>query len=129
MGGLKRPSSSTVSVCMEAEKVLQRLLRVSGGKLPQGGGLTQAVTTAVQLNTQHMHLFPDLIQHQFDTAVEDNHIHILVKQICSYFTRIRFYHLGKEFTSRVTGPSIRQYLTKGILLSLRFFRQEGKSDG
>ena len=114
-GGLKKPSKSTVTVCLEAEKVLQRLLRVSGGKLPQGGGVTEAVTTAVLKNTQHLNLFSDLHSHQLDTAVEDNHIIILMKQICSYFTRIRLYHLGKEYTAAFSGSKIRQRLTKTIL--------------
>ena len=72
-GGLKKPSMSTVSVCFEAEKVLQRLLKESGGKLPQGFGLTKAITTAVMKNTQHIQFFSQLHQHQFDTALEDNH--------------------------------------------------------
>ena len=54
---------------MEAEKVLQRLIRVSGGKLPQGFGIADAVTTAVLKITQHLQLFSYLHQHQFDTTM------------------------------------------------------------
>ena len=114
-GGLMRPSQSAVTICMEAERVLQRLLRKSGGKLPQGFGFTQAITSAVLSNTRDTQLFPELFQHQFLTAVEDNHIHLLVKKVCSHYARIRFYHLGKEFTDTFTGQKVRQHLKKIVL--------------
>ena len=98
-----RPSDSVVTICMEAERVLQRLLQRLGGKLPQGYGFTQAITTAVLSNTRDMELFPELLQHQFDTAVEDNYIHLLVKRISSYYARIIFYHLRKKYTDTFTG--------------------------
>ena len=98
-GGLKRLSQGAISICMEAERVFQRMLKVSGGKLPQGFGVVDAIVTAVLENTQHIDIYPELHNHQFDTADEDNHVHILIKRICSYYTRIRLYHLGKEFTA------------------------------
>ena len=88
---------------------------MAGGKLPQGPGLTQVITTSVLENSQRMQLFSELHEHQFDTALEDNHIHLLTKKICSYYVRIRFYHLGKEYTEAATKPSVRHKLTKTIL--------------
>ena len=99
---------------METEKVLQRMLKGSK-RLPRGVGLPEAVSTKVMSLTKDKELFPELHSHQFDMAVEDNHVHLLVKRIAAYFARIRLYHIGKEQTYALKGPSVRQKLTKLIL--------------
>ena len=114
-GGLTRPSSGAVTICLETERVIQRLMRQTCGRLPQGPGITRAVTTAVLTNTRVLQLFPELHHHQFDTEVEDNHVHELVKSVSSHFTRIRFYHMGKENTNAVTGEKVRQFLKRTII--------------
>ena len=113
--GLTWPSSSAITICLEAERVLQRLLKKTGGKLPQGIGMTKAITTAVLNNTEDLQLFLELHNHQFETAVEDNHIHMLVQSVSSLFARIRFYHLGREFNDASTGQNIRHHLKRTII--------------
>ena len=61
-----------------------------------------------------MELFSELHGHQFDTAVEDNHLHLLVKNITAYYARIRLYQLGKKVTDALTGQEVRKKLTKLI---------------
>ena len=65
-----------------------------------------------------MQLFPKLHKHQLDTAIEDNHIHLLTKQICSYYSRIRFYQMGKEFTAAAVGPRVPIFLPKPFCLNI-----------
>ena len=86
-GKLTRPSKSAVAVCLQTERVLQGLLKSSGNSLPRGSGLDTSLASAVLKNTSEMHLFDELLAHQFDAAVEDNHIHLLVKNIASFFAR------------------------------------------
>ena len=114
-GGLCWPSESVVTLCKEAEKVIQRLLRKLGGKLPKGPGFVEAICTAVLSNTRDISLFPGLLKHQFETLVEDNHIHQLTKKICCHYARIRDYHIEKKHTEMFTGQTIRNHLKKTIL--------------
>ena len=72
-GGFCRPSESAVTLSMEAEKMLKRLLRELGRKLPNGPGFVEAICKAVLSNTRDISLFPGLLKHQFETLVEDNH--------------------------------------------------------
>ena len=59
-GKLTRPSKSVVKVCMEAEKVLQRLLKVSGNALPKKYNVPGTVASAVLQNTGNLELFNEL---------------------------------------------------------------------
>ena len=86
-GKLTRPSKSAVSVCLESEKVLQRLPKGSGESLQRNSSIHDTVASAVLENTADMGLFSDLFEHQFETAVEDNHVHLLVKSVASFYTR------------------------------------------
>ena len=63
----------------EAEKCFERLMTVNGGQLPQGPGVTEAISTAVLKNTSDLDLFPDIREHQYDTTVMENHLLKLVK--------------------------------------------------
>ena len=64
--------------------------------------MPEAIAFAVLENTSDMDLFPDLKEHQFDSAVEENHILQLIKMIVAKYVCIRLYHLGKKFTATVT---------------------------
>ena len=74
-GGLVKPSLSVVSVCLETEKCFQQILKTSNGNLPQGPGICDAVAMAVLYNSTDRNWFSELHCHQFETAVDDNHIH------------------------------------------------------
>ena len=114
-GGLQQPSPSVVAICLEAEKSVQFMLRSSGGVLPQCAGILPAIASAVLPNTLGKPLFPTLDIHMFDTSVEDNHVHTLVKTVAECFARVRLHHLGKCETEKAVGTNVRKKLTKLIL--------------
>ena len=114
-GGLQQPSPSVVAICLEAEKSVQFMLRSSGGVLPQCAGILPAIASAVLANTLGKPLFPTLDIHMFDTSVEDNHVHTLVKTVAECFARVRLHHLGKCETEKAVGTNVRKKLTKLIL--------------
>ena len=107
-GGLVKASPSVISVCLESEKCFQRLLKRSGGKLPQGSGISTSISAAVLSNCADMNLFAELNEHQFETIVTDNHVHNLVKIIAQSYSKIKLYHLGKQTTATKTGPKVRK---------------------
>uniref|UniRef100_A0A8C4N4D4 THAP-type domain-containing protein n=1 Tax=Eptatretus burgeri TaxID=7764 RepID=A0A8C4N4D4_EPTBU len=107
-GGLEKPSPSLVTVCVETEKCLQLLLKSSGGKLQQGTGIQSTVSSAVLQNTADKKLFANLESHMFDTSVEENHLHILIKLASRCFTEIRLHHLGKGLKESLMGTHVRK---------------------
>ena len=114
-GGLKRPSQSRVTLCMGAEKCFQRMLVKTDGKLPQCKGISQSIASAVLENTSNRVLFSDLLEHQFNTTIDDNHLHKLVKLVVMKYIKIRMFHLTKQYMASISPPSIRSHLTKSIL--------------
>ena len=114
-GGLVKPSSSVVSVCMETEKCFQRMIKTSNGKLPLGPGISDAISTAVLHKSADLTWFKELHSHQFETAVGDNHIHNLVKIVSMCYNRIRLFHLGKQENEAVAGERVRKRLSKLVL--------------
>ena len=86
-GHVTRPSKSAVKICLESERVFQRLMRFSKTNVPQGNALHERIASAVLLNTAEMNLFEELTSHQFESAVEDNHIHLLVKKVSTFYSR------------------------------------------
>ena len=97
-GGLTTASASVVSICQEAEKCFQRLKNRNDGNLPHGGGISKAISCAVLMNLRDKSLFPELHEHQFDTTVDDNHQHSLVKSVANNYINVRLYHLGERET-------------------------------
>jgi hypothetical protein len=57
------------------------MLAISGGKLPHGKGIVDAITMAILGAYNTTSIFKELHYHMFDTPVEDNNIHNLVKCI------------------------------------------------
>ena len=95
-GHVTRPSKSAVRVCLESEKVFQRLTRFSKKNLPQGNALHERIASAVLSNTAEMNLFEELTSHQFESAVEDNHIHLLVKSVSTFYSRQGINNIFKD---------------------------------
>ena len=81
-GALVEASPRVICVCLESEKCFQRL---SGGKLPQGFGISASISAAVLFNCADMNLFAELNEHQFETIVTGNHVHNLVKIIAQIY--------------------------------------------
>ncbi|KAJ8334003.1 hypothetical protein SKAU_G00413220 [Synaphobranchus kaupii] len=113
-GGLQKPSKGMVAVCQATERCFQRLLRRNGGKPPQGSGVTLAVVIQVLADCAEKNLFPGLHNHMFDTCVEANHVHILVKMASSWFCKVRLNHLARRATEKFKCKMVRRRLTKLI---------------
>ncbi|KAK7879527.1 hypothetical protein WMY93_033764 [Mugilogobius chulae] len=113
-GGLQKPSEGIVAVCREAERCFQRILKATSGKLPQGHGLSAAIGNEVLRYSEDKTLFPELHSHMFDTTVEDNHVHLMVKMAASFYFTIRLHHLAKRETEKLTKQLVRHKFTKLI---------------
>ena len=113
-GGLKKASKSVTRICNEADACLTQMMKVSGGRPPSCQDLPRIISTAVLNNLSHVDLFPSLRAHMFDTNVCDNHIFSLTKLVAQCYSKIKLYHIGKQFTKAVIGPTCRS-LTKLIL--------------
>ena len=103
-------------VCQEIRKCFERMLAISGGNLPHGKGIADVIAVAV---TCEEHTTPPQYcnYQMFDTPVEDNHIHNLVKCIVRCYCKVRLYHLGKEATPDACGNIIRKKLNKLVLFN------------
>ena len=51
----------------------------------------------------------------FDTGINKKHVTILTKKIVRFCCKIRFNHLGKNFTAESEGKKIRKVLNKMVL--------------
>ena len=109
-GGLFKPSPSVIAICEETEKKFQRILSTTGGKLPQGKGITDAIASSVLEDITLAKTFPELHQHMLDTAVQDNHVFQLIKIVSRNYSKIRMYRLGKELTNQVNSDKVRKNL-------------------
>ena len=78
---------SAVKVCLETEKVLQRRMKLSGNATSKGQDVHNTVASAVLKTTADLHLFEELFSHQFETPVEDNHVHLLIRRIAAFYAR------------------------------------------
>lgn len=114
-GGLVKPSDDVVKVCNSAERCLQRLLRSTDSALPQSAGIACALATAVLHEVGSQRLFTELADHMLDCPPDHNHIFVLIKCIAACYIKIRMHHLAKRFTEKLTGPKLRQQLSKLIL--------------
>ncbi|KAK7909448.1 hypothetical protein WMY93_014132 [Mugilogobius chulae] len=99
-GGLQSPSAGIVAVCQMTEKCFQRLLRSNGEITPPGRQTTTAIVTQVLGECLDKDLFPSLHCHMFDTSVESNHVHLLVKMASAWYCKIRLNHLAKQQTEK-----------------------------
>ena len=60
-------------------------------------------------------VFKDLDNHVLDSAVDENHVFLLIKILAKCYCKVRLYHLGKETTQKLSGPKIRKKLSKLVL--------------
>ena len=49
-----------------------------------------------------------------DTPVNDNHMYGLTKSISKAYSKIRLYHMDKEFTQNIGGEKVRKKYSKLI---------------
>ncbi|CAL4085223.1 unnamed protein product, partial [Meganyctiphanes norvegica] len=108
-GGLFKPTQSVIKICQETEKKTQRMLNRTGGNLPHGRGVPDAIATAVLTGLGHSSVFSELNDHALETPVgEEYHIFAMIKIIAKCYCRVRFYHLAKQETDKITGEKIRK---------------------
>lgn len=77
------------------------------------------ISTAVLHNisksiTRHR-IFDCLNTHMFDTSIDDNHIHKLIKLISQCYSIIRLHHLKKSITEEAIGTKVRKQLARLIV--------------
>ena len=114
-GGLVHCSAGVNKICTETEKCILRMLHSNMGRLPQGRGLSSAITTAVLPVCVDADVFPSLNDHMFDSTCVDNHLFSLIKCCSACYTKIRMYHIGKRYTDVLQGDNIRKKLSRLIL--------------
>ena len=62
-GGLFKPTTSVMKVCLETEKSIVRMLIETNGKLPQGKGIPNAIATAILSGLATSEVFSELNEH------------------------------------------------------------------
>ena len=102
-------------MCIVTELCFQRILSTTGGHLPQSKGLPTAIAMSVLSTVNMPTMFKDLGEHMLDTTVTDNHTLKLIKTISIYYSKVRFYHLGKLYTDNMSSNKVRKKLTKLVL--------------
>ena len=50
-----------------------------------------------------------------EMAVTDNHVYQLVKSVTKNYCKVRMYHLGREYSDKVTGEKVRTKLTRLVI--------------
>ena len=116
-GGLLRASDSVIQVCCEAEKCFQQIQKTERF-FPRGKPMALIISTAVLQNFLYKNtnnIFSCLDNHMYDTVVEDNHVHKLIKLISQCYCKIRLHHISKSVNEKAVGTKIRKELTRLII--------------
>ena len=113
-GGLIKPSSGVVNICINTEKLIQNMLFLNGQRLPQGEGLPGALALAVLQKTGGQ-VFNNLDGHMLDTDPENNHVFALIKAVTRAYCKIRMHHFVGQHNARIKEKYVRKNLSKLIL--------------
>ena len=65
--------------------------------------MPEAIATVVLGALKVSSLFTELVDHMFDSTVDDNHVYKLIKKIVKCYCKVGLYHLGKETTADLSG--------------------------
>lgn len=110
-GGLLFASQDVIQVCTIAEKVLKKMIFLSG---PLTVGLPQNLFRLVsQTFANCSHLFQVLLQHGIDQWNIDNHRNLLVKAVSEIYLKLRIHYITKQLVQ--PQERVRNYLNKTIL--------------
>ena len=93
------------------------MLKTSGGKLPHDKGIVGAIAITVLAAVNVSSLFTELDDHMYDSTVDDNHVHELIRDIANCYCKVRLYHQGKESTAKLSDKNIRRKLNKLVLFN------------
>ena len=117
-GGLFKPTPCVMKICEDTEQSIERMLKESNGRLPQGTGIPNAIATAVLGGLRTSDIFPELNEHSLEFPIgEEYHSFALVKMIANCYCKVRFHHLAKKATEMATNVNIRKKLHKLIIFS------------
>uniref|UniRef100_A0A1Y1KUR7 DNA transposase THAP9 C-terminal domain-containing protein n=4 Tax=Photinus pyralis TaxID=7054 RepID=A0A1Y1KUR7_PHOPY len=117
-GALHTPSSSVVKICCTTEIYIKRMMIMTDGALPPETGFFDTFMVAVAQKTYEYNLFEELDHHFSCFAFsEENHKFLLIKLIIKNYLKIRIFSLGRRYTQKMSGPLVRQQLTKLILFN------------
>ena len=116
-GGLFKPTTSVFNICKEAEKCFQRMLKTTYGELPQSKGISDAISYSVLAGLNLSNIFRELDNHMTETAIEDNHIFALIKRVAKNYCKVRLYHLGKQYSEKLSSTKVRKKLSKLVLFN------------
>ena len=76
-----------------------------------GPGIQDAIGKSVLEETNLSVVFKELRGHMLDNPVNNNHMYVLIKSITKTYCKVRFYHLGREYSGKLAGEQIRQKYT------------------
>ena len=114
-GYLFKATLSFTKVCEETERCFQQMLAVTKGHLPNGCGISNAIAQAVLGFLPVTSHFQELDYHLFDSPIGDNHVIRLIKNAIKYYSKVKFYHLGKKANNDASGEQIKKKISKLIL--------------
>lgn len=95
----------------------ERMLATTGGKLPLGIGIPDAITVSVLGALDLSTLFTELDNHIFDSAVDENHVYGLIKIIKVILYQCTILGRKPHMISDLSGKIIRKKLSKLILFN------------
>lgn len=118
-GGLLRPSSSVINICILVEKKYRFVINLNDGKIPKEKHFFKVFIMELtrQITEQKTYFLEDDEDHVFEHELLENPQVQLIKNIISIYAKIRLYSLAKQQTEEMKGELIRKKLTKLILFS------------
>ena len=77
-------------------------------------GIADAIAASVFREAPVNEMFPELTSHMMELSIGDNHVFQLIKSVSKSYSKIKLYHIGKEYSDRVTGELVRKKFSKLI---------------
>lgn len=117
-GGLLRPSSDVIEICIIIEKRLRHIFELNDKKMPNEPNFFKTfVHEMFAVISDNNKVFSCLDEHMFNHSFMENPKTNLIKIIISVYARIRLNSFAKLQTEKLRGELIRKKLSKLILFS------------
>lgn len=117
-GGLLRPSSDVIKICMVVEKKIRLLMSINSNKIPKESNFLEVFVSEVASSILHnKKMFQQIDDHIFDHGLMENPRCKIIKYIISIYAKIRIYSFAKKQTEAIKGELVRKKLSKIILFS------------
>ena len=117
-GGLIHAHNDTITAYERTEHCFQFLRKtnnVFSNKIPMHLVVSVSVLNNILSNNSYSTLFTSLNDHAYDNAIDDNHIHILIKKISEFYSIIRLHHKAKLLSEKSVGKKLRQKLNRLVI--------------